>query len=127
MAEKTGGRGVDVILELVGAPHFPGNLDALALKGRIAIVGVGAGQNVDMPLMRLMQRRASIRGTVLRSRSLEDKGQAIRAFEREVVPNLVRGHLRPLIDSTFPVDQTVDAYARLEGKGKRGKVLLEFP
>jgi NADPH:quinone reductase len=126
VAEKTGGRGVDVILELVGAPHFPGNLDALALKGRIAIVGVGAGQNVDMPLMRLMQKRASIRGTVLRSRSLEDKGQAIRAFEREVVPNLVSGRLRPLIDATFPVEQTVDAYARLEGKGKRGKVLLKF-
>ena len=73
-----------------------------------------------------MQKRASIRGTVLRARSLEDKGQAIRAFEREVVPNLARGRLRPLIDSTFPVEQAVDAYARLEAKGKRGKVLLEF-
>jgi NADPH:quinone reductase-like Zn-dependent oxidoreductase len=126
VAGRTGGRGADVILELVGAPHFPGNLDALAAKGRIAVVGVGAGQEIALPLLRLMQKRASIRGTVLRSRPLEEKALAIRAFEREVVPNLASGRLRAPIDSTFPAEQVADAFARLEGPGKRGKVLLDF-
>jgi putative PIG3 family NAD(P)H quinone oxidoreductase len=126
VAERTGGRGADVILELVGAPHFPANLDALAARGRIAVVGVGAGQEIALPLLRLMQKRASIRGTVLRSRPLEEKALAIRAFEREVVPNLAAGRLRAEIDSTFPAEQAVEAFARLEGPGKRGKVLLDF-
>ena len=63
---------------------------------------------------------------MLRSRPLEEKGPAVRAFEREVVPLLASGRLRPMIDSEFPVDREVEAYARLEGNGKRGKVLLEF-
>jgi NADPH:quinone reductase len=126
VVEQTGGRGADVILELVGAPHFPGNLEALALKGRIAIVGVGSGQEIELPLLRLMQKRASIRGTVLRSRPLEEKAAAVRAFEREVVPNLAAGRLRAEIDAVFGAEQVVEAFARLEGPGKRGKVLLDF-
>jgi putative PIG3 family NAD(P)H quinone oxidoreductase len=124
--ERTGGRGADVVLELVGAPHFPGNLEALASKGRIIIVGVGAGARIELPLNVLMGRRASIRGTVLRARPLEEKGAAVRAFEREVVPLLASGRVRPLIDTELPVDRVVEAFARLEGTGKRGKVLVGF-
>ena len=80
----TGGRGADVILELVGAPHFPDNLRAVAVQGRIVIVGLGAGAEVSLVLRQLMARRASMRGTVLRARPLEQKAQALRAFEREV-------------------------------------------
>ena len=71
------GAGADVVLELVGAPHFPGNLEALAPKGRIVIVGVGAGHEVDVPLLALMGKRATLRGTVLRARPLEEKGTAV--------------------------------------------------
>jgi putative PIG3 family NAD(P)H quinone oxidoreductase len=117
---------VDVILELVGAPHFPANLDALAPKGRIVVVGVGAGHEVTIPLRTLMQRRASIRGTVLRARALEDKAAAVRAFEREVVPGLAEGRIRPLVDSTYPAAEFAAAFDRLDGRGKVGKVLLEF-
>ncbi len=124
--ELTGGAGVDVILELVGAPHFPGNLDALARKGRIVIVGVGAGQEISLPLLSLMVKRASIRGTVLRARPLEEKGTVIRAFEKEVVPALASGRMRPLVDSIFPADDIASAFDRLEGSGKLGKVLIEF-
>jgi len=119
-------RTVDVILELVGAPHFPANLEILAAKGRISIVGVGAGQEITLSLLTLMQRRAAIRGTVLRARPLEEKGTVIRAFEREIVPGLADGRLRPLIDSVHPIASVTQAFDRLEGSGKTGKVLLEF-
>jgi putative PIG3 family NAD(P)H quinone oxidoreductase len=122
----TGGRGSDVILELVGAPHFPGNLEALAPKGRIVVVGVGAGQDVALPLLTLMQRRATIRGTVLRARPLEEKGTVVRAFEREVVPALATGRMRPLVDSVFPAAEIHAAFDRLAASGKAGKVLIEF-
>jgi NADPH:quinone reductase len=124
--ELTGGRGADVVLELVGAPHFPGNLEALAPKGRIVVVGVGAGQEVSLSLLALMGKRATLRGTVLRARALEEKGVAVRAFEREVVPGLASGRMRPLVDSVYPADEIRAAFDRLEGRGKLGKVLIKF-
>ncbi len=124
--ERTGGRGADVILELVGAPHFPDNLEALASQGRIVVVGVGAGSDIELPLRRLMQKRGQIHGTMLRGRPLEEKGIVLRAFEREVVPHLKSGALSPLIDRTYPADEAVAAFERLEGAGKRGKILLDF-
>jgi putative PIG3 family NAD(P)H quinone oxidoreductase len=122
--EATGGAGADVILELVGAPHFPGNVDALARRGRIVVVGVGAGTEVGVSLIALMVKRASIRGTVLRPRSLEEKAAAVRAFERDVVPGLAAGRIRPVIDSVFPLADVAAAFDRLDGPGKVGKVLL---
>lgn len=124
--ERTDGRGADVVLELVGAPHFPGNVEALAAKGRIVIVGVGAGQEVSVPLLVLMGKRATLRGTVLRARPLEEKGVVVRSFEREVVPALASGRMRPLVDSVYPAEEVRAAFDRLEGRGKLGKVLIEF-
>ena len=116
----------DVVLELVGSPHFPGNLDVLAPKGRILVVGVGAGHEIALPLRVLMGKRASIRGTVLRARPLEEKAAAVRAFEREVVPGLASGRMRALVDSVYPAEEFAAAFDRLEGRGKFGKVLLAF-
>jgi NADPH2:quinone reductase len=127
VGEATDGRGADVVLELVGAPHFEGDLDALAPRGRIVIVGVGGGQEATIPLLRLMQKRAAVYGTVLRPRPLEEKAAAVRAFEREVLPALEAGRMRPLVDSVFPAAQVTDAFDRLAGRGKVGKVLIEFP
>ena len=126
VAEATDGRGADVVLELVGAPHFEDDLEALALRGRIVIVGVGGGQEATIPLLRLMQKRAVVRGTVLRPRPLEEKAAAVRAFEREVVPALADARMRPLVDSVFPAAEVADAFDRLAGSGKVGKVLIEF-
>jgi NADPH:quinone reductase-like Zn-dependent oxidoreductase len=116
----------DVILELVGAPHFPGNLKALEPRGRIVVVGTGAGSSAQIELGMLMGKRAEMHGTVLRARSLEDKGQALRAFEREVVPHLASGRMRPLVDRVYEAARARDAYDRLAGSGKAGKVLLDF-
>jgi len=122
----TAGHGADVVLELIGAPHFPGNLDSLALRGRLIVVGVAGGRDVQLPLLRLMQRRATLRGTVLRARPIEEKGAAVRAFEREVVPALASGSIRPLVDRVFDADDAAAAFDHLAAPGKVGKVLLRF-
>jgi NADPH:quinone reductase-like Zn-dependent oxidoreductase len=122
----TGGSGADVVLELVGAPHFPDNLRAVAVLGRIVIVGLGAGADVSLVLRQLMARRASMRGTVLRARPLEQKALAVRAFEREVLPHLASGRVRPVIDTVIEYERAPEAFERLAASGKRGKVLLRF-
>jgi NADPH2:quinone reductase len=122
----TDGRGADVIIELVGAPHFPDNLQVIAMQGRIVIVGVGAGADVALGLRHLMARRVSMRGTMLRARPLEQKAEAVRAFERELLPHLASGRLRPLIDTIVPYERASDAFERMAASGKRGKVLLQF-
>jgi NADPH:quinone reductase-like Zn-dependent oxidoreductase len=81
---------------------------------------------VTVPLLALMGKRGSIRGTLLRARPLEEKALAVGAFAREVVPFLADGRMRPVIDSVFPLDRVVDAFDRLDGSGKVGKVLLEL-
>lgn len=126
LLDQTDHRGADVILELVGAPHFPGNQDAVAVCGRIVVVGVGAGNETTMRLLGLMQKRATLRGTVLRGRALEEKALAVRAFERQVLPGLAAGTMRPRVDSVFPAEQFADAFDHLAASGKVGKVLLDF-
>jgi len=124
--DLTAGRGADVILELVGAPHFPGNLDAIAPRGRIIVVGVGAGSEVQLPLLRLMQKRIRMQGTVLRARPIEQKADVVRAFEREVLPALAAGAVKPVLERTYPAADVAAAFDHLEGSGKVGKVLLDF-
>jgi NADPH:quinone reductase len=119
--------GVDIVLELVGAGNVPLDLEVLALRGRVMIVGTGAGTDADLSLRALMSRRASITGTLLRARRLEQKALAVQAFAREVVPLLARGLVEPIVDRVFSVDQAVEAFDHLAAPGKFGKVLLEFP
>jgi len=116
----------DVILELVGGTNFPANLDVLARRGRIVVVSVAGGNEVELSLLALMQKRAMIAGTVLRSRPLEEKAAAVHAFERKVVPGLASGRLSPVVDSVYPAADATAALDRLEGRGKLGKVLLDF-
>jgi NADPH:quinone reductase len=119
-------RGVDVVLELVGAANIPANLEALALRGRIIVVGTGAGADAELSLRTLMGRRASLMGTVLRARSMEEKAAAVQAFARSVVPHLAAGRVRPVIDRIFPVAEAAAAFDHLSAPGKLGKVLLEL-
>jgi NADPH2:quinone reductase len=118
--------GVDVVLELVGAKNLAGSLAALAQRGRVIIVGTGAGADTEISLRVLMGKRASLMGTVLRARPLEEKAAAVQEFGRQVVPLLASGRVRPLIDLVFPADSVVEAFDHLAAPGKFGKVLLEF-
>jgi NADPH:quinone reductase len=119
-------RGADVIIELVGAPNLDGDLDAVATRGRIVVVGTGAGSSFQMSLGKLMGRRATLAGTVLRARPLEEKALAVQAFGRQVVPLLASGTVRPVIDRVFPVAEAAAAFDHLAAPGKFGKVLLAF-
>jgi len=114
----------DVVLELVGAPNLPGDLAALADCGRICVIGVGAGAKVELNLVALMTKRARMHGSVLRSRSLEDKAQAARRVERAVLPGFVSGDLSVPVTAAFPLDAVADAYARFAAGAKLGKIVL---
>jgi len=115
----------DVVLELVGAPNVPGDLAALADRGRICVVGVGAGAKVELDLRALMGKRARIHGSVLRSRSLEDKADAARRVERAVLPGFASGDLIVPVAAAFELDAVADAYARFAAGAKLGKIVLE--
>jgi NADPH:quinone reductase-like Zn-dependent oxidoreductase len=118
--------GADVILELIGGPNVPGNLDALAMKGRVIIVGTGAGADAPLSLRALMGRRARVLGTHLRARPLEEKAAAVQAFGHQIVPALADGRLLGFVDRIFPAEQVDDAFAYMVQPGKFGKVLLAF-
>ena len=114
------------MLELVGGPNLDADLDAIALKGRIVIVGTGAGDTASIALRKLMMRRGRLFGTALRARPLEEKAAAVQAFARELVPHLASGRIAPLVDRIFPAAEAAAAFDRLASSGKLGKVLLDF-
>jgi len=118
--------GADVVLELVGAPNLDLDFRVLAVKGRIVIVGTGAGAQANLSLQHLMVRRASLRGTVLRARPVEEKAAAVQAFTRSVLPVLAAGRALPEIDRVFPAAEVTAAFDHLEEPGKTGKILLDF-
>jgi putative PIG3 family NAD(P)H quinone oxidoreductase len=120
----TGGRGVDVVCELVGGAYVPASIHALAPHGRLIVISSGAGSKVELDLRLLMSRRLTIRGTVLRARPLEEKIAAARAFAQELVPLFARGVLRPVVDREYALAETVAAHARLESNQTFGKVVL---
>ena len=115
----------DVILELVGAPNFPTNLELLATGGRLSIIGTGAGAVVELDLRTLMMRRARLLGSTLRSRPLEQKADAARRIEAHVLPAVAAGRVRVPVEATYPLDAVEQAYERLRAGGKLGKVVLE--
>ena len=114
----------DVILELVGAPNLPGDVEALALWGRIMVIGIGAGAKAELNLGLAMQRRARIYNSTLRPRPLEEKAMTARAMERSVLPMLASGAARVLIAETYPLEEAVAAYDRFAEGGKLGNIVL---
>jgi NADPH2:quinone reductase len=114
----------DVILELVGAPNLPDNVNALRTKGRIAVIGIGAGAKAELNLALLMAKRGRIMASTLRARPLEEKALTARAVERHVLPLVERGDVRVPIAETFPLDRVADAYERFAAGGKLGKIVL---
>ncbi len=114
----------DVILELVGAPNMPDNLQALAMGGRISVIGVSAGAKSELNLLALMGKRARIHGSTLRSRSLEEKALTARRVEHEVLPLFELGALTVPVAETFPLERAAEAYERFASGGKLGKIVI---
>lgn len=118
--------GVDVILDLVGAAYFQANLESLNLKGRLILVGLTAGAKAEFNLGIALSKRLKIIGTVLRSRSIEEKADAMRKFNEEIVPLFESGKLKPNIDKIFKIEEIRAAHEYLESNASFGKVVLEF-
>ena len=114
----------DVILELVGAPNLAENVAALDTEGRVVVIGVGAGAKTEINLVALMGKRGHLTGSTLRPRPLEEKAQAMRLVEREVLPLFESGDVKVPVAATFALDEVEDAYARFEAGGKLGKIVL---
>ncbi len=122
----TGGKGINVVLDLAGGPYAKASQKLLASKGRMMLVGTVAGSSFELDSRFVMGKRLQIRGTVLRARSLEDKILATQAFAAEVVPLLAKGVLRPNIDSRFKMAEIAKAHQRLESNETFGKVVVEI-
>lgn len=120
----TGGRGVDVVLELVGGDYIAEDLACLAEKGRIMLVGLMAGHRADVDLGQVLRKRARVIGTMLRSRPIEEKIAAVRQLDRHVLPLLARGAVKPVVDRTFPLNQAGDAHAHMASNRSFGKIVL---
>jgi NADPH2:quinone reductase len=114
----------DVILELVGGPNMADNLRALAIGGRITVIGTGGGARAEINLGLLMARRARIHGSTLRARPLEEKALTARALERSVLPLFQSGALRVPLAATYPLADAATAYERFAAGGKLGKIVL---
>jgi len=124
--DDTDRAGANVILDLVGGPYFPESLNALAVKGRMILVGLTAGRSANFELGKALFKRATIIGTVLRGRSTEEKATAVQKFVDEVIPLLASGAVKPNVDRVFPAAEVVEAHRYLESNESFGKVILEF-
>ena len=124
--EATGGRGVDLILDFVGAPYWEQNLECLATDGRLVLIATMGGGIVDrFDLRRLMGKRLQVTGTTLRSRSLEYKTRLTREFAARALPKFADGTLRPVIDRVFPWEQVAEAHRYMESNRNIGKIVLK--
>ena len=124
--EATGGAGVDAVLDLVGGAYLPHNLRVLAVRGRLVVVGLTAGRTAEIDLGAVLSKRLTIVGTALRTRSPAEKAEAAASFEREIVPLLAAGTIRPVIHDTLPMAEAARAHAMLQANRTFGSVVLRW-
>jgi len=118
--------GADVVLDLVGGAYLPESVEALAPRGRVILVGLLAGNEAALPLGRLLRSRASITGTVLRSRPIEEKIALARDFARRALPLFESGALAPVIDRVLPMDELPAAMEYMQRSAGLGKQVLRW-
>jgi putative PIG3 family NAD(P)H quinone oxidoreductase len=122
--DVTGGRGVDVILDMVGANYLARNIEALAAGGRLAIIGLQGGARAELDLGTLLRKRASVHATTLRARPAAEKAAIVAAVREHVWPLIESGEVRPVIDRAVPMPEAARAHQVLEDGVQIGKVLL---
>jgi NADPH:quinone reductase len=122
--EKTAGRGVDVILDMIGGDYFQRNINSLAVDGRLVSIAYARGARVEVNFMPVMRNRLTITGSTLRPRTVEQKGAIAAALLQKVWPLLDKGTVKPVIDGTLPLAEAAEAHRRLEASGHIGKIVL---
>ncbi len=120
----TEGKGVDVILDHIGAAYLGQNLKALAVNGVLVLIGVMGGVKAEINLAQLMVRRQKIAGSVLRPRPIAEKASIVRCFADEVMRFFAQERIVPLVDRIFPIDEVVEAHRLMENSGHFGKIVL---
>lgn len=124
VAEFTGGRGADVILDIMGAAYLPRNVAALATGGRLAVIGLQGGAKGELNLGALLSKRATIRATSLRARPAHEKAEIVAGVADLVWPLVAAGEIKPIIDSVLPLAQAAQAHELMEADRHIGKILL---
>lgn len=122
--ETTGGHGADVILDMVGGDYIERNLRAAALEGRIVQIAFLKGSKVELDLMRLMMRRLTLTGSTLRAQTPEAKARMAKAIEQRIWPLIAAGKVKAVIDSSFKLEDAVDAHRRIDDPEHVGKIVL---
>jgi NADPH:quinone reductase len=125
IGKLTDGRGVDVILDMVGGPYLARNLHALAIEGRLAILAIQGGRHGELDIATLMHKRARILASTMRARTPKLKGEVVKNALADVWPLLpAKTAIRPIIDSTFPLEEAALAHARMDSGEHIGKIIL---
>lgn len=124
IAKETAGRGVDLILDMVGGDYIARNIKALAMDGRLAMIAFLAGPSATVNFAQIMTKRITVTGSTLRPRSVADKSATAHALREQVWPFIAAGKIRPQIDSTFALDEAAAAHTRLESGAHIGKIIL---
>ena len=124
LRRQNGGKGADVILDVVGAKYLAQNVDALADYGRLVVIGLQGGTKGELDLGQLLRKRAAVVATALRPRPIEEKGAIMNAVRESVWPLIVDGRIRPLVAKTFPLDQVGEAHRYFDSGDHVGKILL---
>ena len=122
--EATGGKGVDVVLDMIGGDYVPRNMDALAMDGRMVSIAVMGGVKAQINILTMMQRRLTLTGSTLRTRPVAEKGAIAAALKMHVWPLLEAGTLSPLIHATFPLRDAAAAHVVMESGAHIGKLVL---
>ncbi|OIK05719.1 NAD(P)H-quinone oxidoreductase [Streptomyces monashensis] len=125
--QATGGAGADVILDNMGAKYLERNVEALAVSGRLAIIGMQGGAKGELNIGTLLSKRAAVSATSLRARPLGEKAAIVAAVREHVWPLIASGRVRPVVDRELPMPQAAEAHRVLEASGHVGKVLLVVP
>ena len=123
----TDGRGVDVVLDMIGGDYLVRNLQSMAEDGRHVSIAAQRGATPELPLWEMMRRRLTLTGSTLRARSTEFKAALATDIRQKVWPFLETGRMRPVIDSVFPLARAADAHRRMESSEHVGKIVLEMP
>jgi NADPH2:quinone reductase len=122
--ELTAGRGVDVILDMVGGDYLPRNIASLAPDGRLVQIALLRGSRAEIDLTPVLHRRLTLTGSTLRPRSIEEKGRLARAVRANVWPLVEKGEVRPIVHATFPLAAAADAHRLMESGAHIGKIVL---
>jgi NADPH2:quinone reductase len=122
----TDGKGVDVILDMIGGDYTALNIDSLATEGRLVLINTMKGNNVQVNLSEVMRKRISITGSMLRSRDVEFKSAIAQNLEKHIWPLLVSGKIKPVVYKVFPADEAAEAHKLMESSQHIGKIILEW-